>query len=109
MKKGKQVLDLYGYDFVVINPKNPDYIPRNNYSDIWHAYGRPSNCKQGIWCRWLRWWEDVKRDANGGEIYITSRNTNFFSIGGYIDSPIGERWAFLITSTRQECWKVCDI
>lgn len=109
MRKEKEVLELYGCDFLVIHPKNSSYIPPMNYASLWTAYENPSFAKQRIWYYWKSWFDRVKRDNNGGDIYITSRNSSFFSIGGYIDSPIGERWAFRITYTRQECWKVCNI
>ena len=106
MKKGKPVIDLYGEHFTEVKGQG---VPTMRYDDITSAYGRPSDRKIAIWNYWKRWFRDVLSDNNGGDIYVTSRNTNFFTIGGFIDSPNGERWGFYITSTRQECWKVCDI
>ena len=102
LKKGDR-LDLYGKSFIIVNGKG---VPRKRCDGLYDAYKNPSTTKGNIWQSWIEWFRLVLRDNNGGEIYITSYNQQFFSIGGYIESPLDETWAFLITSTRHELWQV---
>ena len=103
MSKRKERINVYGEEFTVVSGNG---IPCKVYDNIYEAYGRPSTRKVAIWEAWKNWFYEVLRDNNDGEIYITSRNTNFFTVGGYIETPINETWAFYITATRQEIWRV---
>lgn len=49
------------------------------YTDIYKAYKTPSQTKVDIWVDWVRWFAEIKADNK--EIWIPSRNSNFFSIG----------------------------
>ena len=103
MSKQKEYLELYGVLFQVVKGNG---IPRKQYDSIYSAYDRPSTAKQEIWEEWKDWRDEVARDNNDIQIYITGRNCNFFSIGGYIHTPTDEHWAFYITHTRQEIWQI---
>lgn len=105
MAKQKQTIDLYGEQFTIVKGNT---IPHKRYESLYDAYANPSIKKRNIWGAWVEWYRNILHDNNFAEIYITSNNVHFFSIGGYIDTPIGERWAYLITSTRQEVWIVSD-
>lgn len=49
------------------------------YDSIYTAYDRPSARKVDIWEQWKRWFNGV--NGNNKDIWICSRNSNFFSIG----------------------------
>ena len=48
------------------------------YEDIFKAYEKPSQTKINIWAEWVEWFSEIKADKK--EIWICSRNSNFFSI-----------------------------
>ena len=103
MAKRPQFLDLYGKQFKVVKG---DGIPRKQYDTLFEAYDRPSATKVHIWQAWLDWADCVASDNNDISIYITGRNPNFFSIGGYIHTPTDEHFAFYITYTSQAIWSI---
>lgn len=103
MTRKNETMDLYGEIFKVVKGTTKPYKRCNGLYD---AYVNPSTRKENIWSYWLDWFSSVLRDNNGGEIYITSYNAQFFSIGGYIESPLDQTWCFYITSTRQEVYRI---
>ena len=87
-----------------LDKKNP--IPYehglNGYTDINDAYGRPSIYKKLIWHEWDLWHRE-----NGGYCVISSKNSNFFSITGFIDDmETGKRYMTYITYANQYLYEV---
>lgn len=86
---------------------NVDLETENNlrgYDTIYEAYGRPSGTKIGIWYSWQEWFV-----RNGGYCKIVSRNSNFFSIAGYVtDKETKERYYCYITASHNKAWKVVE-
>ena len=96
---------LNGRSFKVLNNlKSGKYMlenienPCKGYSTIWDAYNRPSTIKKSIWKDWIEWFNDT---FISGEMVVSSRNSNFFSIcfKGYTKTRIYRGY---ITATRNE-------
>ena len=103
MAKRKEIVDLYGEQFTVTKGNTKPYYRTES---IYTAYDKPSVRKMVIWEYWQEWLYEVARDNNRCEMYVSSFNAQFFSIGGTIESPLGDIWAFYITATRQELWRI---
>lgn len=69
------------------------------YDDIFKAYDRPSHRKVNIWGDWVQWFSEIK--ANNKEIWIASRNSNFFSIGFRFEKG-GFKYRGYITPTHNK-------
>ena len=66
------------------------------------CYSTPSSMKKAIYDSWYEWACNIQ-----GSIWVHSFNCCFFTIGGeiWVDKV---HWAFYITHTRQEIWKLVE-
>ena len=96
---------LNGINFKVLNDTKSGKMwlehieePCKGYNSIWDAYDRPSTTKESIWNEWKTWFLDTFKN---GEMVVSSKNCNFFSISfrGYTENRLYKGY---ITATRNE-------
>lgn len=73
----RRTINIAGRTFEVVAHVPHDY---NYWDSIYEAYERPSARKIAIYNDWLAWGDDALC-----ELGIHSRNTNFFTLCGYIN------------------------
>lgn len=107
----KTVKTIGGIDFKVKYPNKPEKwlssIPERSeyeYTSIYDAYVQPSSTKVEIWQEWLEWADDC-----GAVIWISSRNSHFFTIRGRVRDTVGSCYEVYITSTRHELTPVDEV
>lgn len=97
------------YDYLTINSvrfkidtletrEEPNIRP---YETIHTAYGRPSATKVSIWHYWEKWFSE-----NGGYCWVSSHNSNFFTIEGIVQSELGYPYYCRITPSHHYAWKI---
>lgn len=78
-----------------------EYASIDGYGNIWEAYERPSHTKEYIYTDWARWFND-----NKGWCTVVSRNSNFFSIAGYVKDETNNTWYYCyITPSHNKAWR----
>ena len=92
--------------FTVIKPSTlteTEWIQVNYYLDrtLSQAYGKASQAKQEIYAHWTRW----ALESHVRHLTVASKNINMFTLNGLLDLD-GETYAFIITKTRQELYKL---
>lgn len=75
-------------------------------NEIYFAYNRPSSTKVEIWDKWCDWCDEINDGHSECELHIESRNTNFFTIGGYVcnNDTGGEYVPIKITYANNYCF-----
>lgn len=88
--------------FKVCKPVETDWDRDFRYKNrtLYDCYKTPSYRKAYIWENWLKWARE-----NNAEIFVSSYNSNFFTIRGNIFVGL-DMYYIYITSTRQELYKV---
>ena len=101
MKKWEvKTINGKAFDVNIIDTIPWDYT--KGYNSIHEAYGKPSFTKICIWDKWVEWFY-----KNDGYCKIVSRNSNYFSIAGYVvDSETKDRYYCYITYANQRAWLV---
>lgn len=96
MKKYMIVGDI---KFLVKQPNS--WIPSSK-GQLEDCYKKPSSRKKAIYQTWWEWACSLPGQVT---IWVHSYNTNFFTLGGEIWNDSGH-WAFYISYTRHEIWRV---
>ena len=98
----KQV-ELNGEMFTVVKGSGAPYRRAWMVED---CYGRCSDIKKAIWHDWLKWAHDLEKQEGISEVtlWVSSYNSNVFTIGGEIEYEDGSTQHIYITKTRQEIW-----
>lgn len=100
-KKRWNVLFIGGLVFE-LDLKNPVKEVRvGAYGDIKEAYNSPSTRKIGIYNDWWHWF-----CQNRGKCGVSSKNTHFFSLEGYVTSENGKKYQIRITPTHNYAYEV---
>ena len=95
-------INMERFEINTVDTERETYI--SGYDEIWDAYGRPSQTKINIWNGWYFWFT-----RNDGYCKIVSRNSNFFSIAGYVtDKETKDRYYCYITPMHNKAWKVVE-
>lgn len=91
-----------------------DLIRWNKGNSIYQAYDSPSQTKVNIWNEWDTYFKELAKQRNKEtagcmhqlthEMYVTSRNAHFFTIGCRIGNTF-----YYVTSTRQERHLITDM
>lgn len=96
----KQYILLGTEIFQLIKPSS--YIPSCK-GKLEDCYSRPSGKKKAIYDSWRKWAESIPGTV---EMWVSSYNVNFFTLGGEIWDIDNKHYAFYITRTRKEIWEV---
>ena len=103
-KKRYENIKLNGMDFILDTSKKSRIPATFTVSGIHDVYGRCSKTKEDIWYSWSSWFMD-----NDGLCTISSHNSNFFTIVGYIrDNITGKRYECYITRSYNRCTE-CEV
>ena len=97
----KQFMNVNGEQFLLLQPNK--WIPSSK-GQLEDCYIKPSSRKKAIYDSWWEWACTIPGDVS---IWVHSFNCHFFTLGGEIWNDTGH-WAFYITYTRQEIWKVVE-
>lgn len=97
-KKRWEFIDLFGKRFQLDTKETIGYAPISD-DGIYDVYARPSATKVSIWNSWETWFRE-----NNGWCGISSHNSNFFSIQGYVRNyETREMWFCWITPSHNYC------
>lgn len=96
----KQYMLLGGIAFQILKPSS--YIPRCK-GKLEDCYSKPSDIKKAIYDSW---WEWAKSIPGTVEMWVSSYNVSFFTLGGEIWDTDNNHYAFYITKTRNEVWRI---
>lgn len=96
----KQYMILGGIAFQLLKPSS--YIPTCK-GQLEDCYSRPSSRKKSIYDSWWKWSKSIPGTV---EMWVSSYNTNFFTLGGEIWVNENNHFAFYITYKHQEVWSV---
>lgn len=102
----RKTMEVCGETFNIVKNGERPHFSRHNYYTVYDAYGKPSEAKKAIWEYWREWALRVWRNADDVSMWVSSRNTNVFTLTGYIEMN-DKTYGFYITKTRQEIWE-CD-
>lgn len=102
----KKQININGEIFTVMKPSTlteTEWLQGNYYlgRTLLQAYGKASQAKQEIYAYWTRW----ALESHVRHLTVASKNTNMFTLNGLIELS-GETYAFIITKTRQELYKL---
>ena len=101
MNKRYEKIELGGKRFTLDTKREKGYTPIVSCT-IYDAYKRPSTTKCSIWHEWYEWFLH-----NNGWCCISSHNSNFFSIQGYVrNSETQQLYFCYITYANNYCVKV---
>ncbi len=98
----KQYMNIGGRVFDV--KKSSTWIPSCK-GQLRDCYNRPSDTKKSIMQSWWDWANTIPGTVT---MWVHSYNCNFFTIGGEMRDIENRHYAFLITRTRQEIWRVIE-
>lgn len=96
----KQYMFLGGVPFEVMKPTS--YIPTCK-GQLVDCYSKPSDSKKEIMRKWWFWAKSIPGTV---EMWVSSYNVYFFTLGGEIWDTDNKHYAFYITRTRNEIWEV---
>ena len=104
--KMKKQININGEIFTVMKPSTlteKEWLLGNYYlgRTLLQAYGKVSQAKQQIYAYWARW----ALESYVRHLTVASKNTNMFTLNGLLNLD-GETYAFIITKTRQELYKL---
>ena len=102
----KKQININEEIFTVMKPSTlteSEWLQGNYYlgRTLLQAYGKASQAKQQIYAHWTRW----ALESHVRHFTVASKNTNMFTLNGIIELD-GETYAFIITKTRQELYKL---
>ena len=101
----KKQININGEIFTVMKPSTlteTEWIQGNYLGrTILQAYRKSSQAKQQIYAYWTKW----ALESHVRHLTVASKNTNMFTLNGLLDLD-GETYAFIITKTRQELYKL---
>lgn len=98
-RKVNKIIEI-GYEEFTLKP-NKEYYPYKRYNTIFDAYVKPSLTKISIWEDWVDWFYEFSEGGINDDIFIVSRNSNIFCIGGIITYE-GIEYTFYISPTKNE-------